>query len=222
MTDTDEPRRRRSSRPHRRTSQSGDLSDVQAGANKGQLLSATIAAIVMAAIVLVIAVLPAEYGIDPTGVGGALGLTKMAATEQASTSEEFAATGDQVQTAQQSAESADVVSKTTAAMRTESLSVTLQPGEGAEVKAKMMAGERMVFEWASVGGPVNFDMHGEEPDAGEEFTSYWADTQQESAAGVFAAPVDGTHGWFWRNRGDGPVEVTVKASGFFEELYRVK
>jgi hypothetical protein len=86
----------------------------------------------------------------------------------------------------------------------------------------MKAGERMVFEWVSDGGPVNFDMHGEEPDAGDKFTSYWAEKQKESAAGVFVAPVDGTHGWFWRNRGDAAVEVTVQASGFYEELYRAQ
>lgn len=223
MMDTEEPRRRRSPRPRRRVSESGHPSGMEAGAGKRQLIHATIAAIVVAAIILVVAVLPAEYGIDPTGAGDALGLTKMAATsERAPSADEFAVTGDQVQTAQQSAASADVVSKTEIAMRSDSMSVTLQPGQGAEVKAKMMAGERLVFEWASAGGPVNFDMHGEEPNAGERFTSYWADKQKDSAAGVFVAPVEGTHGWFWRNRGDGPVEVTVKTSGFYEKLYRVK
>jgi len=193
------------------------LPDVAADAKKPGLLKATIVTVVVAAIILATAVLPAEYGIDPTGVGGVLGLTKMAAA----TDDELSATGD-VQTAQQSASSAEVVSKTEVAMRADTLSVTLQPGEGAEVKARMNAGERIVFEWVSVGGPVNFDMHGEEPDAGDKFTSYWADTQKESAAGVFMAPMDGTHGWFWRNRGDEPVEVTVQTSGFYEELYQAQ
>lgn len=217
MIETSEPRRRRSSTPRSRTSTRGLPSDAAVAVSRGQLLQATAAAMLVAAIILVLVVLPAERGIDLTGAGDALGLTKMA-----DTGDGFAATGDQVQTAQQSAASADIVSKTEVAMRTDSLSVTLQPGEGAEVKARMSAGERMVFEWASAGGPVNFDMHGEAPYAGDAFTSYWADTAKESAAGVFVAPVDGTHGWFWRNRGEGPVEVTVKTSGFYQELYRVK
>lgn len=217
MSDINEPRGRRSSKPRRRVSSSVQVPDASVGADKGDLLKATIVAAVVAAVILVTVVLPAEYGIDPTGAGGVLGLTKMAAA----TEDDFGATGG-VQTAQESASSADVVSKTDVPMRTDSMSVTLQPGEGAEVKARMKAGERIVFEWLSVGGPVNFDMHGEEPGAGDKFTSYWADRQQESAAGVFVAPVDGTHGWFWRNRGDAPVEVTVKVSGFFEELYRAQ
>ncbi len=170
----------------------------------------------VAGVALVVAVLPAEFGIDPTGVGRALGLSSMKApaTDDIPTKD--------VQTLEGSAATADTVTKTESALRADTLSVTLQPGDGAEVKAEMLAGQRFVFEWTSNGGPVNFDMHGEEPGAGDQFTSYWADEQKASAAGVFVAPVDGTHGWFWRNRGDGPVTVDVKISGFYTNFFRVK
>ncbi|HWG90576.1 MAG TPA: hypothetical protein VNZ52_06955 [Candidatus Thermoplasmatota archaeon] len=42
-----------------------------------QLVKATLAAALVASVVLVVAVLPAEYGVDPTGLGGALGLTQL-------------------------------------------------------------------------------------------------------------------------------------------------
>ena len=42
-----------------------------------KLIKSTFVAIALAALILVTAVLPAEYGIDPTGVGNVLGLTKM-------------------------------------------------------------------------------------------------------------------------------------------------
>ena len=42
-----------------------------------QLVKSTITAIVAAAAILVTIVLPSEYAIDPTGVGGVLGLTEM-------------------------------------------------------------------------------------------------------------------------------------------------
>ena len=89
-----------------------------------------------------------------------------------------------------------------------------------EIKALMKKGEQFVFSWATDGGKVNVDMHGEQPNAGEDFTSYWKDKQQTSAQGTFVAPFDGTHGWYWRNRGDKPVTVKVKVSGFYEKLYR--
>lgn len=42
-----------------------------------KLALATAVAAVVAALVLVVAILPAEYGIDPTGLGGAAGFTKL-------------------------------------------------------------------------------------------------------------------------------------------------
>ena len=45
--------------------------------SKAKLVKSTLLSIVIAGIILVTAVLPAEYGIDPTGIGSALGLTSM-------------------------------------------------------------------------------------------------------------------------------------------------
>ncbi len=44
---------------------------------KGQLLKSTVVAAIAAAFILVTIVLPAEYGIDPTGFGNFVGLLKM-------------------------------------------------------------------------------------------------------------------------------------------------
>src|SRR5205085_2072020 len=43
--------------------------------SKQQLLITTAIALLVATIILVTTVLPAEYGVDPTGAGAALGLT---------------------------------------------------------------------------------------------------------------------------------------------------
>jgi hypothetical protein len=45
--------------------------------SSAQLLRSTLLAAAIAAGLLVTTILPAEYGIDPTGVGSALGLTQM-------------------------------------------------------------------------------------------------------------------------------------------------
>ena len=46
-------------------------------ASPGRLLRSTLIALAVAALLLTTVVLPAEYGIDPTGVGRVLGLTRM-------------------------------------------------------------------------------------------------------------------------------------------------
>ena len=43
-----------------------------------KLALATVFAVVVAAVILVVAVLPAEYGVDPLGAGKLLGLTQLA------------------------------------------------------------------------------------------------------------------------------------------------
>jgi hypothetical protein len=176
-----------------------------------ELGKATAAALAVAGLILVGAVLPAEYGIDPSGIGKALGLTQMNGTARQAAAVEPVAPA---------AGTATVV-KTAQALRTDEMSVTLQPGEGAEVKAQMRKGEQFVFSWASDGGPVKSDMHGEPFNAKpNEFTTYWKVPQQNSGQGTFAAPFDGIHGWFWRNKGDKPVTIKVRVSGFHEKLYR--
>ncbi len=174
-----------------------------------QLLKATMAAALVAALVLLVAVLPAEYGRDPTGLGRALGLTALAAAPEEAN---LNPTGTPP-----TAETAVIASETP--FQTGEMTLTLAPGEGTEVKALMQGGEAFAFGWVA-DAPVNFDMHGEKANDGDSYTSYWRDRAQTSAHGSFTAPYDGTHGWYWKNPGSTPATITVKVSGYFETLYR--
>ncbi|WP_148861859.1 hypothetical protein [Marinobacter fonticola] len=178
------------------------------------LIKATVIAFVVGFLLLLTAILPAEYGIDPTGLGGAMGLT---ALSQADTSEKQAVANS---TNLLDSIAAGPVQKSQDVMRSDTLSVTLPPNQGAEIKAKMSAGDQFVFTWETDGGVVNFDMHGERLDATDEFTSFWVGRDQSSANGRFEAPFEGTHGWYWLNPTSEPLTVTVRVSGFYESLYR--
>lgn len=180
-----------------------------------QLLKATGLALTAAAAILVTTVLPAEYGLDPTGVGAALGLAALSAP--AAPGEK---TGPSDPPPDPMPASAVAVVRSEIPFRSGEMSLVLQPGEGAEIKALMRMGQSFVFSWETDAGAVNFDMHGERPNAGDEFSSYWQDRGKASGHGSFTAPFDGSHGWYWRNRGERPVTVTVRISGFFEKLYR--
>lgn len=190
-----------------------------------QLIKATVLAMMAAALILITVVLPAEYGIDPTGIGKTMRLTELS-VGRANATNLPAASAPIPERAPLAAHVAvpvtaiATVTKTEVPYRTDELSLTLQPGEGAEIKALMRKGQQIVFNWMVDGGKVNFDMHGEPPNAGDKFTSYWKGQQQASAQGTFVAPFDGTHGWYWRNRGDKAVMVTVKVSGFHEKLFK--
>ncbi len=185
-----------------------------------RLLKATGMALLVAAVILVTAVLPAEYGIDPTGVGRRLGLATLSAG--ASTKPPSITATESGEPLSLPAVSAlNAVWKAPAAYRTDELTLTLKPAEGAEIKADMKTGDRFMFTWTVEGGAVTFDMHGEKLDAAsDDFSSYWKGRTSAGGHGEFQAPFSGTHGWYWENRGDKPVTVKVKTSGFYEKLYQ--
>lgn len=180
-----------------------------------QLNKATGLAAVIAGVILVTAVLPAEYGIDPTGIGGVLGLSKMGEVKQA---EHQADDTPAAPTAMNAPSAGAAAMAVVDGVQTGKISLTLQPGEGREVKATMTAGQEFEFSWSTDGGEVNFDQHGEMAGAAnDEFTSYEKGTTS-SASGKFRAPFDGTHGWYWRNRTDKPMTITVTAAGQYAKF----
>jgi hypothetical protein len=204
-----------------------------------QLIRSTIIAAVSAVVLLYTVVLPSEYGVDPTGIGRALGLTEMgeiktrlaqeAAEDEAATKAANAApNAASTQTGKEAAAPAD----TRAVVATESqpaapaaaqwrdeLSFTLTPGQGTEIKMKMKEGEKALFAWTVQGGVVNFDTHG---DALGKSISYEKGRAVVSDEGELVAAFTGNHGWFWRNRGQADITIVLKTGGDYSDIKRVK
>jgi hypothetical protein len=194
-----------------------------------KLVRSTVIALLTAVSLLVTVVMPSEYAVDPTGVGRALGLTQMgelkiilaqealadAAPPQAAAPAPAPAPAPQVAQVQPIAKPVAQPAPTpTSALKTNQMSVTLKPGEGTEIKLEVLKGKSVSYEWTAVGGPVNFDTHGE-PYNGEKgyFHSYSKGKQVKSDKGEFTAIFDGTHGWFWRNRSNNDVTIALKTTG---------
>jgi hypothetical protein len=178
------------------------------------LRKATAAAVTGAAAIMVLIVLPAEAGVDLTGAGAALGLTRMASAAAAEPTEIAATVFAPPLPTRAAIERGGT-------WLADEVTIELAPHTGTELKAKMQEGDSFVFEWRSEGGPVKVDMHGERAGAAEgEFTSYWEEREVASAQGAFTAPYSGTHGWYWRNKGETPVKVTLRTTGFYGELFQ--
>ena len=62
-------------------------SPIPEGPSLASLRRASLVAVVIAAVLVVTAVLPAEYGVDPTGIGRRIGLTQMGRLKQELTKE---------------------------------------------------------------------------------------------------------------------------------------
>jgi hypothetical protein len=188
----------------------------------GQLLKASAFAFITAGVILTTVVLPSEYAIDPTGVGRALGLTQMGEIKAQLAQEAAADAAATAAPASALAAAAPQVAQADApvsAGQSETMQVTLAPGEGAEIKATMQKGARIAFNWSVDGGHVNFDTHADAP--GISYHGYEKGQKSTGQQGELVAAFVGKHGWFWRNRSSGTVTVTLRVDGAFSELKRV-
>jgi hypothetical protein len=208
-----------------------------------QLLRSTAIAFVAAAGILVTIVLPAEYAIDPTGVGRMLKLTEMGEIKTQLAEEaardrlkDSGATGQPALPAPEKrssllgsalaalfvspAHASERLVVAQAAGRKDETVITLKPSEGVEYKLTMKAGAKVNFSWAAEGGVVNYDMHGTPTGGGKE-KSYKQGRGAAGDEGVLTAEGDGAHGWFWRNRGSKDVTITLKTNGAYAEIKRM-
>lgn len=180
-----------------------------------ELSRATVGAVIVACILLITAVLPAEAGIDPTGIGRHLGLTTLGELKRGGTPSSANEVEPPVV--------APVAVPATAAanaFRTDELSLTLKPGEGAEIKAVMRAGDQMVYSWTADKGELFFDFHGERKGAPSNVFTSFEKGSKASAEGAFEAPFEGVHGWYWNNPTGESVTVQLKTSGVYETIGR--
>lgn len=192
-----------------------------------QLIKSTIIAAIAAVVILVTIVLPSEYGIDPTGIGQAVGLAEMGEIKVQLTEEAEADLLLELQNAgtfeEQSSLGGGFFSffvgaahaQTTEPEWTDQYSFTLAPGDGIEVKLVMEEGSQAEFLWVAENGVVNFDLHG---DGGGENISYEKGRAVPGDEGILTAAFIGNHGWFWRNRDGQDVTVTLYVRGDYSEM----
>lgn len=192
-----------------------------------RLLKSTGIAVVVASAVLVTAVLPAEYGVDPTRIGSLLGLREMGrikrqlaaeAEAEAAVTAAAAPMAATPATPATASPAADATPASQPGQRTDETVLTLAPDQGAEIKLAMAEGARVRFTWTSSGGRINYDTHADRP--GTPYHGYGKGSEQR-VEGELVAAFDGSHGWFWRNRTGEPVTITLETSGAYSEVKRV-
>ena len=193
-----------------------------------QLMKSTVLAVIAAIVLLFTVVLPAEYGIDPTGVGKLLRLTEMGQVKQQLAEEAAADAAGLLATDTLASETPDIDNVAEQAVSAtlsdtavangqwrDEIPFTLTPGEGFEIKMKMAAGGKSEYSWVVTGGDVNFDTHG---DASGQAISYEKGRGIAADEGVLEAAFTGNHGWFWRNRGQSDVQVVLRTRGDYSTI----
>jgi len=172
-----------------------------------KLLKSTIVAIGLAAIILITTVLPAEYGIDPSGVGGVLGLLKMgeikvSLSEKANTDVSVS----------HSASDIDLKPSNYISQNGE-ITISFKPNEGRELKVTMLKGEEMKYNWHTDGEEIYFAAH---TDSGEPHD--YSEGTKSSDKGVLTAFCNGRHGWWYKNRTSEVVTLTLQVDGKYSDF----
>lgn len=211
-----------------------------------KLVLSTIIAAIVALVLLVTVVMPAEYALDPTGAGRLLGLTEMGEIKEQLAEEAAADEAAQMVAVQSSVDQKtpevkepvvdEAVEEPSPSPEVEvapaepapepeiaepqwqdEVRVVLTPGEGTEFKLTMEKGATARFSWVSEGGPINFDTHG---DGGGQSISYEKGRGVPEDEGELVAAFTGNHGWFFRNRNDNNITLVLRTGGDYGELRR--
>jgi hypothetical protein len=174
---------------------------------RNRLAVATGAALLVAGLVLVALVLPAEYALDPLGTGAKLGLLDLGVTGQqvdALESGKGAAAGG-----------GTILAPQEAAFKQETITFDAKPREGFEYKYRLEKGEALLYSWTA-SSPMNTEFHAEPDGAPRGYAqTYEKKDGMTAASGTLTAPFSGIHGWYWENTTDQPATVTLTTAGYY-------
>lgn len=191
-------------------------------------------AIICSGAILVIAILPAEYGIDPSGLGDKLGLLALSNHSSSSSSklELSFNIGDYDPKAERINESVQgLIHLENLPFQSQVIDIEIEDLGEVEYKFIMPADSSFVYSWEvlnSRGEGVYYDFHGhpsseDAKNYPDKFEMAYARGEGTSQNGSFTSPFAGYHGFYFMNIEQGPITVRLNISGYWQdnkEMYR--
>ena len=191
------------------------------------LVKATLISIVAAAVILVLVVLPSEYGVDLTGFGSATGLNELNAEPMVTIEISDIIGGNEVIREVEIPGFGEPTPLPNPAVfqgqaeppETITMKVMIPAERETEVKMAMTEGKVAVYSWEVDQGDIYVDFHGHDISFGPDFFVRYKEQQEGSGNnGSLTAPFDGEHGWYWLNYNEFDVEVTLTITGYFDDI----
>lgn len=193
--------------------------------SRANLLKHTLFALFLAAALLGLVVLPAEYGIDQTGIGKLTGLTELTANQKVPCKEEV---NNKTQMSQKEQGIAPFpIGKANVhdgPPITRSFEIVLQPADEVEYKALLPAGESIFYQWTVQSGEDTYvDFHGDPTEGNfpEGYSQTYDVGEMPDSAGSFTATFTGHHGWYWLNISEKEIAIRLEVTGYYESLEEI-
>lgn len=205
-----------------------------AAPSRQSLVKGALWTFVAAAVITVLFVLPAEYGVDPTGLGEKIGLMRFAGTAAPEVDTEPrivegsfpVVSPDDPFDFYEPETLGDPFSRThEGEFKTASMVIALEEFEQVEVKAVMQQGDALVYSWKLLEGETVYtDFHADplQPEGYPDL--YWIrylESETASASGSLVAPFAGNHGWYWLNIEENPVKIELEVRGYYESVEEI-
>ena len=153
-----------------------------------KILVATAGALLVAALLLFGAILPAEYGVDPLGTGRLLGLLALGQAQPIATEDDE--------------------------YRVDHTELSLYPAEWVEYFYRLDEGSNMVFTWNAT-GPVTYNFHASPDGSPAGYAESFDAQDRQDGHGTYTAPFSGIHGWYWENVGTEEITISLTTAGFY-------
>ena len=214
-----------------------------------KLIRSTIIAAIVALVLLVTVVMPAEYALDPTGAGRLLGLTEMGEIKAQIAEEAAADEAAQMVAVQSSADQkapditkpvvAEAVREPASSLETEAAPAEPKPAPEPEiaepqwqdeVRVVLTPGQGTEFKLTMEEGAVaRFSWVSEggpvnfdtHGDGGGQSISYEKGRGVPEDEGELKAAFTGNHGWFFRNRNDNDITLVLRTGGYYGQLKKM-
>ena len=181
---------------------------------RGRLIAATLAALAVAVLIVLGAILPAEFNKDPLGVGKLTGIGRLWAPAE--------------KTVDAKSASAPLAREYDVGFRQDTVEIPLggfltgNENSELEYKVAMKKDATLTYSWTVTGAErpddFHFDQHGHTtPPPGQEMAvATYKQAFGLSQQGALTAPFDGIEGWQFSNSSEQPVVVHLKLAGFYE------
>lgn len=181
--------------------------------SRSRLLIVTVLAAVTGFVIVFGAIVPAEFGKDPTGLGKLGGLSRLWAPPEKKVKD---------------AGSVAPAHEYPAAWRSDVIEIPLggflsgHEGSELEYKVRMKKDGTFIYAWSVEGAErpddFHYDFHGHTtPPPGEQMTvAEYKVGYGIAKQGALTAPFEGIHGWQFSNSSEKPVVVKLRIAGFYE------
>jgi hypothetical protein len=167
--------------------------------------------LVLGALIVVGAIMPAEFNADPLGIGKATGISRLWAPEE----KDFAG-------------SSALATSSDAPKQSHIVDIPLGAADwkeaAIEYKVAMKPGQSIFYKWTATNldgspatVPVETDQHGHDlpPEGQPQTVIDYRKARLLSDQGSLTAPIDGIFGWYFRNHSPDPIMIRLEIEGFY-------